>query len=99
MSSGVTRMVTGSFVGTGAAVDVKTVGFRPRRVELFNVTGLALAHWTDAMPDASMVKQITAGTMTHPLTNGVTPLANGFRLGADADMNVAAEQVHWVAHE
>ena len=26
MSSGVTRMVTGSFVGTGSAVDVKTVG-------------------------------------------------------------------------
>ena len=99
MSSGVTRMVTGSFVGTGSAVDVKTVGFRPRRVELFNVTGLAVAHWTDAMADASMVKQVTAGTMTFPTSNGVTPLANGFRLGADGDMNVAAETVHWVAHE
>ena len=99
MASGGTRVMNGAVTGTGAALDVKTVGFRPKKVELVNAAGLATAVWSEGMPDASMSKRITAGTMTFPLTNGVTPLADGFRLGADADMNAAGELVYWTAHE
>ena len=98
MSSGVQRTVCGSFTGTGAELDVRTVGFRPRRVELFNEDGLAKLEWTESMADAAGVKQVTAGTMS-VATAGVTPLADGFKLGADGDMNVSGEKVHFVAHE
>lgn len=99
MASGGTRQVTGSFKGTGAALDITSVGFRPKTVDLYNVAGTTIGHWTDMMADGEMLKQITAGTMSKVTTNGVTPLANGFRVGADADMNVSGELVHWVARE
>lgn len=99
MSSGVMRKMTGSFTGTGAAVEVKTIGFRPRHVRLMNRQGLCQAEWTDSMPDASAFKQITDGTTTFITSNGITPLSNGFSLGADADLNVSGEDVHWVAEE
>jgi hypothetical protein len=99
MSSGVQRTIRGSFSGTGAQLDIRTIGFRPKAVKLINQTGLATAEWHEGMPDASMSKRVTAGTMTFPVANGITPLSDGFRLGADADMNVAAEVVHYEATE
>lgn len=98
MSSG-TNSYSGSFTGTGAAIDVQTPPFKPSRVDLFNVSGLCKAHWTQDMPDASMMKQITAGTISNVTANGVTPLANGFRLGADADLNVSGEVVHFTCFQ
>ena len=103
MSSGVQRSVRGTFIGTGAQLDIKTVGFRPGKVKLLNVTGLCVAEWTNTMADASMLKTVDSGSGTtdivFPTTNGITPLADGFRLGADADLNVAAEVVHFEATE
>ncbi len=100
MSSGVQLQVNGAVFGaTAANVDVTTVGFRPRRVELFNETGLAIATWLDTMADGEMLKTVTAGTISKVTTTGITPLANGFRIGQDADINVIAEKIHWVAHE
>lgn len=99
MSSGVQRTIRGSFVGDGASRDIRTVGFRPKSVKLVNQTGLATAEWHEGMADASMSKRVTAGTMTFPTTNGVTPLSDGFRLGADADMNVNGETVHYECTE
>lgn len=97
--SGGTRTVCGSFVGTGADLNVRTVGFKPRSVICRNVTGLVTAEWQETMEDDSMVKRVTAGTMTVPTTNGITPLADGFTVGADADLNVSGEIVHWEARE
>ena len=99
MASGTSRVVRGSFVGSGAALNVRTVGFRPRTVNLWNIDGLAKAHWQDTFPDASAWKVITAGTQSYITTNGVTPLSDGFQLGADADLNVSGEVVHWEAVE
>lgn len=100
MSSGVARMMTGAVPGTGADLDVKTVGFRPKRVQLLNEDGLAKAEWTSSMADGLAMKQVTAGTLSMTSAgDGVTPLADGFRLGADSDLNVADELVHWVAYE
>jgi hypothetical protein len=99
MASGTSRVVRGSFVGTGALLNVRTVGFRPRTVRLWNIDGLAKAHWQDGLPDAAAWKVITAGTQSYITSNGVTPLSNGFSLGADADLNVSGEVVHWEAVE
>lgn len=100
MSSGVQLSKNGAVIGTGAALPVRTVGYRPRRVTLINENGLAVAEWTDTMPDGSMLKEITAGTKSFVTGgNGITPLSDGFSLGADADMNVSGEKIHWVAHE
>lgn len=100
MSSGVQRSINGAVNGANAAdVDVTTVGFRPRRVTLMNETGLATAEWTDSMADGEMLKRVTSGTQTKVTATGITPLANGFRIGQDADINVVDELIHFVAHE
>ncbi len=99
MASGTSRVVRGSVVGTGAALNVRTVGFRPRTVRLLNLDGVAKATWQNTMPDAAMWKVVTAGTQSYVTSNGITPLADGFQLGADTDLNVAGEVVHWEATE
>lgn len=99
MASGVNRVMTGAYTGTGSALSVRTVGFRPKKVELFNVTAPASAVWTKDMADAAMFKRVTAGTGSFVTTGGVTPLSDGFQVGTDADLNTAAELVYWVAHE
>lgn len=99
MASGVQRVLTGAVTGTGSAISVRTVGFRPRKVELLNTDGLATAQWTSSMADDSFVKRVTAGTMTAPTSGGVTPLSDGFTIGTDSDINASAETIHWVAYE
>ncbi len=100
MSSGVQVAINGAVIGvTAADVDVTTIGFRPRRVELLNETGLATAVWLDTMADGEMLKTITAGTLSLVTSTGITPLGNGFRIGQDADINVIAETIHFVAYE
>lgn len=101
MASGRTRQVFGTSVGTGADMNIRTAGFRPQMVEVYNVAsgGLCHAKWTKTMADDSAFKTITAGTITFITTNGITPLSNGFSLGADTDLNVSGETFHWVAYE
>jgi hypothetical protein len=99
MSSGVNRIVTGAVYGTGALLEVRSVGFRPKAVALKNVDGICTAEWQNTMPDDSMVKIITAGTMTYDVADGVIPLSDGFSIGADTDVNVDGELVHWAAYE
>ena len=99
MSSGVSRVRTGSFNGTGSLLEVRTVGFRPQRVTLLNVDGTVTGEWQLGMPDDSVAKRITAGTLSVPSANGVIPLSDGFSLGTDTDLNVAAERVYWTAYE
>lgn len=101
MSSGTRKKYRGSFIGTGAQIDITVVGFRPKEVTLENVgAGLSSGHWTEVYADGSMLKEITAGT-TSLVTggNGITPLATGFRLGADANVNIAGQQVNFTAEE
>jgi len=97
MSSGNHRTFYGAVTGTGAALDVRTVGFRPKEVELLNTDGLATLKWTDSMKDDEGLKEITTGTKSFLASNGVIPLSDGFTMGADADLNAAGEVVHFVA--
>lgn len=99
MSSGVSRVMTGSVLGTGADLDVRTVGFRPSVVMLINQDSSDKLTWTEKMADAAGHKQVAAGTSTFITADGITPLSDGFRLGADADLNAADELVHWIAFE
>jgi hypothetical protein len=99
MASGGKRILTGAIDGTGSALQVRTVGFRPSTVRLFNTGGLVTAEWSDTMPDDAAVKRVTAGDMTYIVEDGITPLSNGFTIGADTDINVDGEAIHWVASE
>jgi hypothetical protein len=88
--SGSNRYVSGVIRGTGASLDVKTVGFRPTKVNVYNLgTNIGLS-WCRALPDASGLKAVAAGTRTFVTSAGITPLANGFNIGTDST-NTAAD--------
>lgn len=94
------KVMHGAFYGTtGVAVDVTKVGFRPSRVKLINVTSGDEMEWQEGMADGSGFKRVAAGTGALVASNAITPLANGFRLGTDADMNVTGELVRFECFE
>lgn len=103
MASGASSIAVGSFVGAGASKDVQTVGFRPKYVKLLNVTGNCKAEWVQGMADASAQKTVDSGAGTSDISlitsGGVTPLADGFTLGADSDLNVSGEIVQYVCFD
>ncbi|GAG44729.1 unnamed protein product [marine sediment metagenome] len=98
MASGAAKVAYGSFLGTGAALTVKTPGFRPRYVRIVNGTG-PNAEWFESMADDTAVKHAQTGATTLLTSDGITPLADGFGVGADADLNAAGEVVHFMATE
>lgn len=113
MSSSVgSKLKTGTVEGTGSALTV-IIGFEPSWVRVLNIDGLATLEWTDSMADAEGLKEVTAGTKSFITSDGITPTTvtvaapgpdmpghnAGFIIGADADVNVAAETIHWVAGE
>ena len=98
MASGVARRVFGGFIGTGSALNITTVGFRPRSVQLRNASTRLELYWQEGMADASAFKKVAAGTSTVITTAGITPLANGFTVGTDA-VNSTGELVHYEAQE
>ena len=99
MASGAAKVVRGSTVGDGSAQDIRSVGFRPRSVKLINVTSGDELFWQDTFADGAGLKRLAAGGASFITSDGVTPLSDGFTLGADADMNVADEVVHWECTE
>lgn len=96
MASGGASVRTGAFRGTGAALNVRTVGFRPRYVRVVNITSRDEIEWFEGMADAAGVKRVAAGTGTLLTSKGITPLADGFTIGDDTDLNVAGEICHYV---
>lgn len=49
-----------------------TLGFVPRKVEVFDITNANKYEWNDQMAAASMFKTVTAGTFTYASSNGIT---------------------------
>ena len=103
------RTAVGQIPGTGADIDI-ALPFTPRYVRLVNRDGLAAAEHFCGMASGTAVKTITAGTMSLVAApNGVTlheqfelddpAPARGFRIGADADLNVTDEEIFWFAAE
>ena len=100
MASGGGRQFTGAFRGTGSDKDIDTVSFRPRVVQLINIDSADQGKWQQGMDDGSVLKTLAAGASSVVTGgNGVTPRAQGFRLGADADLNVAGEEVQFTCWE
>jgi hypothetical protein len=100
MSSGVSRVHVGAVTGTGAALEVRKAGFRPSYVKVFNVSAdNAAGEWLEGMADDSAFKTITDGTVSVITSDGITPLSDGFSIGADADLNVDGELIRYVCFE
>lgn len=87
---------TGSFIATGAKIVMggDKVGFRPRRVTIWNMTGPKLV-WVDGMLDKTGLKYTEAGVGTALTTTGITPTDTGFELLAAADVNVDGETCYY----
>jgi hypothetical protein len=94
--SGGSRCYTGTFFGTGASIDVSQVGFKPRKLELNNVTSGIKLEFVESMADASGIKTLAAGTRSLVTVNGVTLSAQGFTLGTDS-VNGVGEKIVWAA--
>lgn len=97
------HVVTGTVEGTGAAINI-SCGFRPAYVKILNIDGLAELEWTDSMPAAAGTKRVTAGTMSLIASGGISQfdgtiadVGAGFTIGADADVNVSGETIHYLA--
>lgn len=93
------NVATGRFLedATAAAVEF-TLGFTPRYVRVVNVTSGDSLEWFEGMAAASAVK-VTAstGVVTIITTLGITVADGKFTLGLDLDVNVADEQLSWIA--
>jgi len=83
---------------TAAAFTI-TTGFKPRYVKVVNVgaTGLASMEWFEGMADASCIQTVTDGTISVPVTLGITVSASGFTVGLNTDVNIIDEQLSWIA--
>jgi len=103
MSSGVARMQVGAVTGTGAIIEVETLDFQPRYIRLLNVGGNAQGEWVEGMADDSVQKVVDSGAgatdISLATSDGITPKANGFDIGADTDLNAAGELIHYIAFE
>jgi hypothetical protein len=93
-----TRTVVGSFIGTGVALTIAKVGFKPRALRLFNQDDPAFGEHIEGMADASVAKQVD-GTSSFATTNGVTLTDTGFTIGTDTDLNVDSERTWFVAQQ
>lgn len=95
----VRNVAVGRYISDAAAAAFNiTCGFKPRYIKVINETSLDMYEWYEGMADASAVKT-TAATSARSLivTLGITPLAGGFTIGLDLDVNVISEQLSWVA--
>tara|TARA_R110000824_G_scaffold401790_1_gene616454 strand:- start:37750 stop:38073 length:324 start_codon:yes stop_codon:yes gene_type:complete len=93
-------VVSGTVVGTGADITIKC-GFKPAMVELINVTSATKEElkWCEGMAQASGLKTINASrsiiTTLGVSTVGGDGVEEGFTIGADTDVNVAAEVIFY----
>lgn len=98
MASGRSRVVEGSFIGTGDTLAITKVGFKPRFIWLFNSDDPAMGFHSESMPALATAKQ-KGSTTSYATANGVTLTATGFNIGADTDLNVSGERAWFVAWE
>lgn len=99
------QFATGTVTGTGASIDIN-LGWIPDRVEVLNITATDFCRivWCSGLANAAGIKTLTS-TSSKLSTLGITPLGaattdtvKGFRIGADTDLNVAAEVIQYFAY-
>lgn len=87
------RLYTSKIAATGAALSDRRVGFKPRRVEIYNMANQYRALWNEQLADDAAVVIAPDGTRTDVSADGITPLAPdtagnpGFGLGTLANLN------------
>lgn len=86
--------VAGTVTGTGAALDVEDLPFDPAAVFLVNATGPFALH-SPSMPDDSALKVTSDAAFI--TSDGITLGNKKFTIGADSDINVDDETIHWMA--
>ena len=90
---------TNKIPASAAALEVRTVEFKPRKVVITNLTSLCRLEWNEFMADDTGFKQVAAGTRTLAGSDAITPLDGpnpGFQVGTLADVNDAAgEELLW----
>lgn len=100
------HIASGTVEGTGADINI-LLGFKPSYVRIVNEDGLATLEWFDDMTDGHGIKMVeaTGVTMSKITSLGVTPYDGtaagdgaGFTIGADTDINVSAETLHYFAY-
>lgn len=103
MSSGVSRVAVGAYVGTGAALEIKgeKVDFKPRKIEIHRVeTAIDKFEWLEGMDDASMLQTVgSTGVRTLVATAAITPEVSGFSLGTNAQVNASGGIYRYVCWE
>lgn len=94
MASSLNKVRSGKFIGAGA--DKKIVlGFKPKYVEIMNITDGADYKKSETMEADKARKEIAAGDKTY--VDSVTMNADGFTLLAA--QAVADKEFHYVAYE
>jgi hypothetical protein len=99
MMAHVGEVFCGTVEGTGALLEV-ACPFDPAVVIVWNEDDPTLGVHLPSMAAAHMLKLTDAPALTHAAVDGITRGAFGekkFSIGADADLNVAAETLHFVA--
>lgn len=96
------NVAVGRYIDTGTVSTSDptiTTGFKPRYVKIVNLAagGLVSMEWFEGMADASGVKTAANGTISVPVTLGITVSASGFLIGKDTDLLVSSEQLSWIA--
>lgn len=94
-SGGSLPVITGSFVGTGAARSVE-VGFKPKYIKFINIATGAVAEYSDTMAADTVVTH-DSGTDALVASEGVTLEDTGFALGTNAVVNGSTNIVHFMA--
>lgn len=99
------EVATGTFTGTGAAINVE-LGWIPTHVVVANPgdagTVYPILYWWKGMAAASALKMSAA--VTKITTLGISEYAGdathkeGFTIGADTDVNVSTEVGYWTAY-
>jgi hypothetical protein len=93
-------LATGTHAGNGAAKNI-SIGWKPKKVTLFDVTNNVTYMWTNTMANATAVKTVTDGTQSFVAADMVTPYTGsttttaGFTIGATLNTNAAT--FHWTA--
>lgn len=90
---------SGSVTGTGSAINV-SLGFKPNRVEVINVTdGTVVWLWTSAMPAGTAIKIDTAAATQASngisVYNGDGSTPPGFTIGSAISTN--GKSLAWTA--
>lgn len=91
------KVVAGTVEGTGSAIAITSVGFKPVAVIVWNQDDPVLGFWLYTMTDDHLALLMDTPALTHETSGGITPGERGFSIGTNSDLNVSAQTLHWLA--